>query len=102
MKQAVQQGAQTEETGSGRSDLAMSPEAMLDLARKAAALAVSRIKNLAGENAWDGEFKEGLERLLLEEPPEAGRPADEVMQRAAKDILPLTTRPATPHSRPCT
>lgn len=65
---------------------------MLALARKAAELAVARIESLPGENAWDGEFKEGLERLLLESPPEDGRPAEEVLQRAVDDILPMTTR----------
>ncbi len=76
----------------GRSDLRMSPEAMLALAGKAAELAVARIEGLPRENAWDGEFKEGLERLLLEQPPEDGRPAEEVLRRAVDDILPMTTR----------
>ncbi len=76
----------------GRSDLQMSSEAMLALAGKAAELAVARIESLPRENAWDGEFKEGLERLLLEKPPENGRPAEEVLRRAVDDILPMTTR----------
>ncbi len=65
---------------------------MLALAEKAAELAVTRIESLPGESAWDGEFKEGLERLLLEDPPEEGRPAEEVLQQAVEDILPMTTR----------
>ena len=65
---------------------------MLALAEKAAELAVARIESLPGESAWDGEFKEGLERLLLENPPEEGRPAEEVLQRAVEEILPMTTR----------
>ena len=64
-----------------RSDLRMAPEAMLDLARKAAELLVERIQNLPGENAWDGEFRQGLEDQLLKEPPEAGRPAAEVIEQ---------------------
>ena len=74
------------------SGLRMSSEAMLDLARKAAELAVERIENLPGENAWDGEFKEGLDRLLREDPPEAGRSAAEVLLRAVEEVLPLATR----------
>ncbi len=65
---------------------------MLALAGKAVELAVARIESLPGENAWDGEFQEGLERILLEKPPEEGRPAEEVLQRAVEDILPMTTR----------
>ena len=65
---------------------------MLALAAKAAELAVARIESLPRENAWDGEFQEGLERILLEKPPEEGRPAEEVLQRAVEDILPMTTR----------
>ncbi len=65
---------------------------MLALAGKAVELAVARIESLPGENAWDGEFQEGLERILGEEPPEEGRPAEEVLQRAVEDVLPMTTR----------
>lgn len=65
---------------------------MLALAGKAVELAVARIESLPRENAWDGEFQEGLERILLEKPPEEGRPAEEVLQRAVEDILPMTTR----------
>ncbi len=65
---------------------------MLALAGKAVELAVARIESLPGENAWDGEFQEGLERVLLEKPPEEGRPAEEVLERAVEQILPMTTR----------
>ena len=55
-------------------------------------LQVARIESLPQEDAWDGEFKEGLERLLLEDPPEEGNPAEKVLHRAVEDILPMTTR----------
>lgn len=84
--------AQAADGRAGRSDLHMSPEAMLALAGKAAELAVARIESLPQQNAWDGEFKEGLERLLLASPPEDGRPAEEVLRQAVDDILPMTTR----------
>ncbi len=70
----------------------MSPQAMLALARKAAELLVARAENLPEEGAWDGEFRRELEHRLMEAPPEAGRPAEEVMDQAAKEILPFTTR----------
>ena len=80
------------EADTSSNGLQIAPEQMLDLARKAAELVVERIDRLPGENAWDGEFRRGLEERLLEEPPEAGRPAAEVMEQAARDILPLATR----------
>ena len=70
----------------------MSPEAMLDLARKAAELLVARAENLPEEGAWDGEFRQELDDRLMAPPPEAGRPAEEVMEQAAKEILPVATR----------
>ena len=75
-----------------RNTLAMTPDVMLALARKAAELVVERIENLPRGNAWDGEFKQALETQLMEDPPEAGRPAEEVLERAARTILPLTLR----------
>ena len=70
----------------------MAPELMLDLARKAAKLVVERIENLPGEHAWDGEFRQGLVDQLMENPPEAGQPAMQVIERAAREILPLPVR----------
>ncbi|MCY4503133.1 MAG: pyridoxal-dependent decarboxylase, partial [Alphaproteobacteria bacterium] len=74
------------------SDLLMPREQMLDLGQKALELLVERIESLPGENAWEGEFRQVLEDQLLEDPPEDGRPPAEVMERAARDILPLTGR----------
>ena len=53
---------------------------------------------LPGENAWDGEFRQGLEDQLLEDPPEDGQPGAEVLERAVRDILPLTLRLDHPRS----
>ena len=77
---------------SGSDNLRMAPEAMLDLARRASELLVERIENLPGEGAWDGDFQQELEKQLMEAPPEEGRPAVEVLERAAREILPLTGR----------
>ena len=88
-----------EASGAGaRGDLQMEPEVMLDLAAKAAALMVERSERLPGEQAWDGEFREEIERQLMEDPPEEGRPAEGVLERAARDILPLSFRADHPRS----
>ena len=67
-------------------DLQMSREQMLDLGQKALELLVERIESLPGENAWEGEFRQVLEDQLLEDAPEDGRPAAEVMERG-KQLL---------------
>ena len=72
--------------------LRMAPEIMLDLARKAAELIVERIEQLPGENAWEGEFRQELIDQLAEAPPEEGRPPEEVIEQAARDILPVAAR----------
>ena len=82
----------------GVSGLEMAPEAMLDLARQAAELLVDRIHGLPGEGAWDGEFREGLLASLMEDPPEQGRAGNEVIERAAREILPYTLRLDHPRS----
>ena len=71
-----------EASGPGGDDLRMAPEEMLDLARRAAELLVERIEKLPGEGAWDGDFQQELEKQLLEAPPEEGRPAMDVLERA--------------------
>ena len=73
-------------------ELRMSREQMLEFGRKALELVVERTESLPGENAWDGEFRRVLEERLLEAPPEEGRPVDEVIEKVARDVLPLTVR----------
>ena len=81
------------ESGTGaRDDLQMAPELMLDLARKAAEFLVERIERLPGGDAWEGDFRQVLEDQLLEDPPEAGRPPAEVLERAAREILPVAVQ----------
>ena len=79
-------------------DLQMSREQMLDLGRRALELVVERIESLSGENAWEGEFRQVLEEQLLEDAPEDGRPAAEVIERAAREILPVAARIDHPRS----
>ncbi|MCY3770650.1 MAG: aminotransferase class V-fold PLP-dependent enzyme [Gemmatimonadetes bacterium] len=78
--------------------LQMPPDVMLELANRTAELIVERIRNLPEQHAWDGEFKKELEDQLMEDPPERGSPALEVLARAAKDILPLGARLDHPRS----
>ena len=86
------------EENSRGDDLRMAPEEMLDLARRAAELLVERSEKLPGERAWDGDFQNELEKQLMEAPPEEGRPAMDVLERAARKILPLTGRIDHPRS----
>ncbi len=79
-------------------DLQMSREQMLDLGQRALELVVERIESLSGENAWEGEFRQVLEDQLLEDAPEDGRPAAEVIERAAREILPVAARIDHPRS----
>ena len=72
--------------------LRMSPELMLDLARKAAEILVKRIEGLPKESAWEGDFQQVLADQLMEDPPEHGQPAEEVLERAARNILPIAAR----------
>ena len=72
--------------------LEMPHEAMLELAREAAEILVRRREELAGEDAWDGEFRDALEERLMRDPPEDGQPATEVMERAVRDVLSLAVR----------
>ncbi|MCY3733969.1 MAG: aminotransferase class I/II-fold pyridoxal phosphate-dependent enzyme, partial [Chloroflexi bacterium] len=81
-----------------RDGLQMSPALMLDLARRAAEFVVEWKESLPGKDAWDGEFRQVLEEQLMQDPPEEGRPAEEVLERAARDILPLSLRLEHPRS----
>ncbi|MCY3728454.1 MAG: aminotransferase class I/II-fold pyridoxal phosphate-dependent enzyme [Nitrospira sp.] len=72
--------------------LRMVPEHMLDLARRAAEILVERIEALPQESAWEGDFQQILADQFMEDPPEHGQPAAEILERAAREILPFTLR----------
>ena len=76
----------------GGNGLQMAPELMLNLAHKAAELLVGRIQNLPEGEAWDGEFRQGLEKQLMKDPPEDGRSPAEVIEQVAREILPVAMR----------
>ena len=70
--------------------LTMDPQAMRALADKAIELLIERTSRLDGSPAWDGEFRDALR--LSSVPPEDGRPADEVLEQVARDVLPFAAR----------
>ena len=72
--------------------LQMPPEVMLELAQRTAELIVERLESLPEEGAWEGDFRQELEARLGEDPPENGRPAAEVLEHAARQILPVAAR----------
>ncbi len=84
--------------GASPDGLRMAPDRMLDLARQAAELLVERLENLPEHEAWDGDFRTSLADRLVEEPPEEGRAAEAVIERAAREILPFATRLDHPRS----
>ena len=70
----------------------MTPTAMRRLAAQATEILVKRIGGLHDAKPWDGEFREELERQLGGPPPETGRPADEVLELAARQSLQYAAR----------
>ena len=72
--------------------LGMTPQAMRRLADRAVEVLVERIGGLDSANAWDGEFRDVLAEQLGGPPPEDGRPAQEVLEQAVRDVLPYAAR----------
>ena len=80
------------ESGATPGDLQMTSKEMRDLTQKVAELVLERFENLPAEPAWEGEFRLELEDQFMEDPPEEGRSAEEVFERAARQILPIAAR----------
>jgi glutamate/tyrosine decarboxylase-like PLP-dependent enzyme len=78
--------------GAPRSELVLPRDEMLALANRAAELIVHRLEHLPYEPAWKGGTRAELEAQLREGPPEEGRSALEVLERAAGVILPVASR----------
>jgi len=70
----------------------MTPALMRDLAHQAVEFLVERLESLPGKDAWEGDFRQVLEDQLMEDPPEDGRPAAAVLERAARQILPVAVQ----------
>ena len=76
----------------GEALLGMTPGAMRRLAGKATEALIDRIDGLGEERAWDGEFREALQRQLGGPPPERGRSAEDVLEQVLRDVLPYAAR----------
>jgi glutamate/tyrosine decarboxylase-like PLP-dependent enzyme len=72
--------------------LDMPRDEMLALAERATRLLVERLEGLGADVAWRGASRVELEALLRETPPEEGRPASEVLDRAVRDVLLVAAR----------
>ncbi len=70
----------------------MTPEAMRRLAARATDVLVKRIGGLDDAKAWDGEFRDVLDRQLGGPPPEVGQPAEEVLELAVQQALRYSAR----------
>ena len=78
------------------SRLSMSREEMFDLTNKVSEILVDHNLNIASQNAWDGEFSDGLARIFATDPPEDGRNIDEVLEQATQEIFPYSLNLAHP------
>lgn len=78
---------QNEQTG-----LQMTPEQMRKLASDATEVLISRIGAIGSSKAWDGEFREVLERELGGPPPEHGRVAEDVLDQIVQGVLPYSAQ----------
>ena len=76
----------------------MAPDMMRKLAHHVADILIGRNVRLPGERAWKGDFKDAPADGLGEDPPETGRPARDVVDRAARDVLSNTFRLDHPRS----
>ncbi len=70
----------------------MSAEEMRELAQRATELIVARIEGLRDQAPWHGASRATLEPLLREPPPEQGRDALAVLERAVREVLPVAAR----------
>ena len=66
----------------------MTPGQMRKLASEATEVLINRIGSMESSKAWDGEFREILERELGGPPPENGRVAEEVLNQIVQGVLP--------------
>ncbi|MEX0735311.1 MAG: aminotransferase class I/II-fold pyridoxal phosphate-dependent enzyme [Steroidobacteraceae bacterium] len=76
----------------GKTALRMSVEDMRRLADAATECLIARLGGLRNEAPWRGATRAELEPLLREPPPEQGRDPVAVLERAARDVLPIAGR----------
>ncbi len=80
------------------SRLSMSREEMLNLTNRVSEILVDHNLTLASQDAWDGEFSDGIAKNFMTDPPEDGRNIDEVLEQATKKIFPYSLKLAHPKS----
>lgn len=80
------------DAGRPASPLEMTPDAMRELGRRAVDALVERWSGLADDAAWVGGGPDAMEALFMEDAPEEGRDPGEVLERALRDVLPVTGR----------
>ena len=68
-------------------NLRMPPDVMRELAHHVTEILIERSAGLSADRAWDGEFKQDLSERLSADPPEAGQPPRDVIDRAVRDVL---------------
>lgn len=78
------------------SRLSMSREEMLNLTNKVSEILVDHNLDLSSQDAWDGEFSDGLAKIFMTDPPEDGRNIDEVLEQATKNIFSNSLKLAHP------
>ena len=78
--------------GERSNGLSMDRQAMLELGNRTLELLVGRIDAVGEGGAWDGEFRQVLEETFLRPPPEQGRPAADVVEQVAREVLPYAAR----------
>ena len=72
--------------------LGLSAHDMRRLADAATEQLIERLEGLRGEAPWRGATRAELEPILREPPPEEGRDAVAVLNRATQDVLPIAAR----------
>lgn len=74
------------------SGLTMTQQQMRKLAERVTEVLVNRHATVSSTLAWDGEFREILEKELGGPPPEHGRAAEAVIEQVVQHVLPYAAR----------
>lgn len=82
----------SDETTEVDHSLQLDPEEMRALGYQAVDLIVERLSGLSADPAWKGALRSELDPLWRGPAPETGTPLGVVMERAAREILPVAAR----------
>ncbi len=78
------------------SPLQLTREQMVELSERAVDILVNHNLDFPSRRAWDGEFKDGLDRVFAKNPPEEGRDTDDIFKQVFEDIFPHALNLAHP------